>query len=108
MLKWVKTLLRVVANYDQDIAGVRRQTLSALRLIKARTQVHADVHFKDTADQIIVVGRYRKHDYIQVFSVINDDFCHLVEQLKDMQKHGTVRRIDAPPQMDVAYFRQHL
>lgn len=99
MIKWFKKLLFIVKNYDVDRTFVINRIEKAERIIKDRTDIHADVHYK-SGNQIVVIGRYKNRNYIQTFNVSGDDFSGLVDRLKDMERYGHIGRIDAPPQMN--------
>ena len=90
--KWFAELFYIVRNYRDNQIRLQRQTGYALELIRKRTTVHADVHMRDTYDQIIVIGQYRNRDYVRVFSVKPDDLLHLVGILKSME--AALGRID--------------
>jgi hypothetical protein len=114
-LEWIKTLARVVRTYDKSIQSLRddlqdvdkKQSQfnknlrydmnNAVELIKRRTDVSADVSATHrNPSQIIMVGRYRNRDYVQVFTIREDDFGMLIHQLRDMERYGQVTKIDAP------------
>lgn len=65
-------------------------------MITERTTVHADINYKSGFDSIIVVGRYRNHDYVRCFQVQSDDFHEFIEILKRIEPRGRVGRIDVP------------
>ena len=65
-------------------------------LISYRTTVHADIHYKSGMDSIIVVGRYRNHDYVRCFNVERKDFHEFVEIFKRIEPRGRIGRIDVP------------
>ena len=107
MIKWFKTLSRIVRSYDSDqdiidqkVGRALKEVLQAQKFIKHATTINADVSLSHRDDsQIIVIGRYRSRDYIQTYTVSGDNFKGLIEQLKEMQKYGVVRRVDAIPAM---------
>jgi len=75
----------------------------AIKFIKDRTEVSADVspsswyprNHRGT-NTVIVVGRYKNNDYIDVYSLNVDSFRYLIEHLRELNKHGEIHRIDAP------------
>lgn len=111
MVKWIKNLLRIVESYDVNRANdIRRQEANfktvcnqvaqAKEYIRERTDVSADVHFNQYArNYIIVTGRYRNRDYVEVFSLDESGFEGTINQLREMQRYARVRHIDAPPTM---------
>lgn len=74
---------------------VKRVSLSE-SLIEFRTTVHADVNYKSGLDSIIVVGRYRNHDYVRCFQVESKDFHEFIEIFRRIEPRGRVGRIDVP------------
>jgi hypothetical protein len=102
MIKWFKELLFVVRNYRQSQSWLENELATTNKVIRERTDIHADIRYK-SENQIIVVGRYRDRDYVQTYSVNGGDFKALIEQLRDMQKYGHIGRIDAPPQMRAVF-----
>lgn len=112
MLNWLRTLHRIICNYDWEIGRLRdrleaeqgkRKQLEAL--LRERTSIAVDVGFKD-ACYVIVVGRYKGADYVQTFSINTPDMASLIEQLKQMERYGEVKRVDAPPQFRAVFQRE--
>jgi pentose-5-phosphate-3-epimerase len=97
MIKWVKKLLYIVENFDTCQRIMYKRISNAENFIRERTDVSADVHLTNcNPNQIIVVGRYRNADYVQVFTLADNELKNLIEQLKEMQRYGVVSKIDAP------------
>jgi len=96
-ISFIKSLVRIVNSYDSDLKNIRSNIASAEKIIKDRTEISADVGFSPRcANQIIVVGRYRNADFIQVYSIMDQSMDQLIDQLRSMQHYGSVRKIDAP------------
>ena len=102
MIKWLKKLRRIVKDYDKDRTILRVRIEEAEDMIRARTQIHADIHMK-SPNQIIVVGRYHNRDYVQVFSLSTDDLVGLIEHFRHLEKYGHMARIDAPLSLKAAF-----
>jgi len=94
MTKWIKQLRKIVANYDDDRARLLRKILAAEKVIRDRTNIHADICL-ESPNQIIVIGRYKNRDYIQTYAITEGDLHYCIEMLQRMQMNGTIRRIDA-------------
>ena len=62
--------------------------------INERTTVHADIGYKGTGSQIIVVGRYRNRDYVRSFSVRGESLSSLIEMLKQEEHNAGVGKFD--------------
>lgn len=103
-MKWIKKLLRIVRDYDNDLARIKTSMATLDRIVRDRTDIAADVHVRGH-NHIIVVGRYKNRDYVQAFTVLGDDLPHLIETLKQMERHGVVRTLDAPPQFKAVFER---
>ena len=104
MIKWFKKLRRIVRDFDGELSVIktansstRRHVDEAVKVIKERTDITTDLHLTDHApNQIIVTGRYRNRDYVQVFTLADNELKTLVEQLREMQRYGVVSKIDGP------------
>jgi len=106
-IKWIKTLARIVATYDKNRIDSRLREdsdkeylASRIReceqIIRDRTDIHVDLSVAGrNANQIVVIGHYRGCDYVQTYSMYNKDFTYVVEQLKEMSRYATVKRVDA-------------
>lgn len=112
IIEWFKNLFYVVKNYKDDYSTMindfnyvheqmswhHKEIKDATNLIKERTEISTDIHLRGhDRNQIIVVGRYRKQDYVQVFTTNDNDMNNLINQLRDMQQYGVVEKIDAAP-----------
>jgi len=64
------------------------------RKIGERTTVHADINYKGTGSQIIVVGRYRNKDYVRAFNVRAENLSNLIEILSREEKGANVGHFD--------------
>ena len=128
MIKWFKDLFHVVRVYKEQnrLLAEELQNLknklneqegridycfdevnAGVNTIKERTDISADVTFSRHAkNQIVVIGRYKNCDYIQTYSILDNDFDYLINMLKDMQRHGVVSKIDAVPHMSAVLKRE--
>jgi hypothetical protein len=104
MLKWLKKARLIVAGYDAELRSIHRRIDDLDALVRDRTNIAVDVGFR-SASHVIVIGRYKNNDYIQTFSVEHDDLTLLVDRLRQMERHGEVRRVDAPPPLRGAFAR---
>lgn len=108
MFEWFKKLRKIVRNYDSENAGLHARMKGAENAIKAATVIDVDVGFSNRRmeNNIIVSGVYRGKAHIDIFTVHTDDFKRLVEILKDMERYGNVRRIDAPQTVKATFERE--
>lgn len=75
--------------------------------INEHTVVHADVNIKSPS-QVILVGRYRNHDYVRIFEVDHKTLSGLIEYLSQTQKGAHIGHFDMPgdwPDLSVVYRR---
>lgn len=113
MLTWFKRLFAIVRTYSTDIAklNARIELLKGRiaaneQIIRERTDIAVDVGFsRKDMNTVIVVGRFRGCDYVQTYQVRSDDLTGLIDRLRDMERHGVVRRADAPPHIIGAFKR---
>ena len=101
MLKWLKRLQAIVANYDTDMRNTHKQIAQLDKVIHDRTDIAVDIRLNSS--YVIVAGHYKNTDYVQTFRLDTQDFADLIDRLKHLEKHGTIRRIDAPPLFRAAF-----
>lgn len=104
MIKWVKKLFYIVKNYSADVSSLRLQINNLEKILRDRTDISVDVSAsRMDANHIIVVGRYKNIDYVQTFSLQNNDIGKLIDQLKEMERYGEIRKVDCPPPMRAVF-----
>lgn len=97
MFTWIKKLKAIVATYYVNLDALHSRIDKLDALVRDRTDISVDVSMtRKNPSQVIVTGQYRNSDYVQVFNVDTDDLALLIDMLRDMQRHGVVRRVDAP------------
>lgn len=104
MLKWLKKLKAIVDGYDNEMRNANARIAELEKLVRERTNIAVDVGFK-SASHVIVVGRYKNADYVQTYALDTPDLAALIDQLRQMERHGAVRRVDAPPQFLAVFER---
>lgn len=105
MLKWLKKLKAIVAGYDADLRNAHARIRELEKLVRDRTNIAVDVGFR-SASHVIVVGRYKNADYVQTYALDTPDLAAMIDQLRQMERHGAVRRVDAPPQFRAVFKRE--
>ena len=111
------------ANYSQDMArlGGRIRAVSSQhhvdvialnaridqldKLVKDRTDIAANVGHRGPKNHVIVIGRYKNVDYVQTYELGDMEFLGLLDMLHKIERHGVVRRLDAPPVMRAVFER---
>lgn len=107
MFTWIKKLKAIVATYYTNLDGLHSRIDRLDALVRDRTDISVGVSLtRKNPSQVIVTGQYRNSDYVQVFNVDTDDLAHLIDMLRDMQRHGVVRRVDAPPGFKAVFDRE--
>lgn len=111
IITWFKKLFYIIKYYDIEHETIKnrlyelyietqratKKSQEAVRIIRERTEVSADLHLTGSdRNQVIVVGRYRNRDFVQVYTLTNNDCENIINILRDMQKYGIVEKIDAP------------
>ncbi len=107
VVKWIRVLQRIVRTYDDTteqvhskIACATRIAQTAEQVIRDRTDLNVGIDINMAApNQVIVMGRYNNTDYVEVFSLIDNDFVEIIHHLNHLQKHSHVNRVDAPISM---------
>jgi 23S rRNA A2030 N6-methylase RlmJ len=109
VISWFKELFLIVKTFKTQLENFERRTHmlhsdieECRKIIKDRTDLHADIHYKSSSC-IIAVGRYRNRDYVQVFNLRDEDFKGMIERFREMERYGHMARIDAPPQMKAVF-----
>jgi hypothetical protein len=104
MFKWLKKLRLIVDAYHTDLLRTREKLAALETLVRDRTEISVDLGFREK-NYAVVVGRYRGSDYVQTYILREADLVGLIEQLRDMERHGHLDRIDAPPQFRAVFKR---
>lgn len=104
-IRWFKELRYIVRNYSSEI----RRLAALENELRSRTDIHADIAWtKRSSNCIIIAGRYRNKDFVQVFDVHVDTLAEMVELLRRWEKqYGHVRTLDAPPGFKACFEHQH-
>ena len=64
--------------------------------IDEQFNIDLDVHMKPNMNaNVIITGIYRGEEYIKLYELKQKDFNDLVEQLRNREKFGEIRNIDA-------------
>lgn len=78
-------------------------------VLRKRTDISVDhaIRGRDMC-YIFVSGRYNKGDFVQLYSVRVEDFRELVDLLRKMQRHATVKRVDRDPLSYSGFIKREL
>lgn len=107
MIAWLKKLITVVRNYDHDLKVANDRITELEKLIRLRTDIAVNAGY-DGRNYIVAVGRYRNHDYVEIFQTHAKELEGLIDHLRAQAKHGIVRTVDAPPPMRAAFDRRNI
>ena len=101
----IKALWKLPEQLKQEVEYLSRrltclqsQIEYAEKFIRDRTDVSVDVGYRGP-DTVIVTGKYRGVDYVQVYDVTGTEFHHIVQELQEMRKHHKLKAIDHPRQI---------
>lgn len=76
------------------------------KLMKERTEVHADIHNQNSS-QIIIIGRYRNRDYIKMYPIPDKNIIDVINHLKSISHHTKLGRMDCiHPEMGICIKRE--
>lgn len=110
-IKHITSLIRkakhIVNNYHRDIAATNNRINAVEKLIRERTDIHASIG-AGTGNFVIVVGRYKDNDYIQIVDMPQRDLDGFIKQLREYTRYGKARTLDAPPNFSAAFRRDVL
>lgn len=90
-IKYIWNISETLEDHYYDII-TRVNGLDAK--IGERTTVHADIGYKGTGSQIIVIGRYQNKDYVRTFNVRNESLHSLIDMLRREEKNAGVGKFD--------------
>lgn len=107
MFTWLKKLLAIVRNYDMDTKRTEDEITKLKDLIRARTDIAVNADY-DGRNYIVVVGKYKNHNYVEIFQTRTKELEGLIDHLRAQAKHGIVRTVDAPPPMRAAFDRRNI
>lgn len=96
-IKRISRLWMIAREYDKVVADLYFQMDAVQRRLGEHTTISADFHARrNQPHQIIVIGQYRRRDYVRVFNLLEPDFRTLIEKLIDMERYSKVGRFDMP------------
>jgi len=109
--KHFRTIIQKVENDIIHTNNISKHAMNvsndAQSIIRQRTAVNCDIHTrKHSSNFFITVGTYRNQDYVQCFSVDDQDFKGMIEQLREMQRYAVVRKVDAYPTFSASVKRE--
>jgi len=96
MFTWFKKLKSIVTRHQDEISFLHHRIDVLEKIIKERTDIAADIRFSGR-NHIIVIGQYKNTGYVQTYSVNTEDLHQFIQHLKQMERFGKVRTVDAPP-----------
>lgn len=92
-----------------DMARLKSEVNQAVGVIRERTEISVDHAMTHRGMcYVFVSGRYKGGDYVQLYSLRVDDFKELIEILRQMQKHATLKRVDRDPMRYSGFIKREL
>jgi len=100
-MKYLKTKIRKWLGLDTieyDIDQMKKNIDDAVDVIRDRTTVNID-HYPHGCDpnRVVIIGRHKNTDYVQIFDLNTRDFGEIVEILKSLTKYSKMGIIDSTP-----------
>lgn len=120
MIKWFKKLFCIVKYYNverdlmnKSINEARENaieahaiSIAAREFIKRNTQLHADISpYRRDGNFIILIGRYKNNDYVEIIPLKSDAFKELVKECRYYAELSRSGHIDSPQPMREAIKR---
>lgn len=107
LIQYIKNLIKVAKNYEAITKSIKAAdtkarsavsiALKAEQVIRERTELSADISFtKYDHTRVIIIGRYKNRDYVEVFSCLDNDINDLVPMLREKQKYAGLKFVDSP------------
>ena len=95
------SLLQVQINQS------KRQLRDFQEILNERVTVHADVSPYTGKTQVVVIGQYKKQDFVRMYVLKHESIYELVELLREIEKHAEVGRFDFGDGMKVSAVYPH-
>jgi len=96
----LKNVWEMPNKYEKQCRDMYNRLYELHQKINENTTVHADIGYKGTGSQIIVVGRYKNKDYVRSFNVRSENLNSLIELLRREEEGAKVGRSDMPGGME--------
>lgn len=90
----LKQVWNMPNKHDKQYKDMYNYISEIDKKIGERTTVHADINYKGTGSQIIVVGKYRNKDYVRSFNVRTESLSSLIDILSREEKGANVGHFD--------------
>lgn len=100
IIEQIRQIWNFSAKYEKQYRDMFNLIMEVDRKIGERTTIHADIGYKGTGSQIIVVGRYKNKDYVRSFNVRTENLGSLIEMLKSEERGANVGKFDMIGSMD--------
>lgn len=94
ILTHIKHVWEMPNKHEKQYRDMFNLVMEIDKKIGERTTVHADIGYKGTGSQIIVVGRYKNKDYVRSFNVRTENLGSLIELLKTEEHGANVGKFD--------------
>jgi hypothetical protein len=105
MARLVGMIRAVSSQHHVDVIALNARIDQLDKLVKDRTDIAVDVGRMGRKNHVIVIGRYKNVDYVQTYELGDMEFLGLIDSLRYIERHGVVRRLDAPPVVRAVFER---
>jgi len=101
LLKWLG-----IISLDCKVNSLYGELRALQRIFKERTDYHLDIHqYEGSNSQIIIIGKYKKRDFVKCYSISANDLDSLIRHCKDLEVTAKIGKIDVWP--DVSAVIKH-
>ena len=111
---WFRNLFYIVGNYKKDLTMLANGTdaclqraMTAERYVKKATKLHVDIpaNMQDDYTRVIIIGKYRGKDHVQIFNLRPGSIDAIMDQLSELQRYADVVRVESPFEIDATVRR---
>lgn len=100
IIERLKQIWDMPSKHERQYRDLYNYISEVHRKLNENTTVHADIGWKDTGTQIIVIGRYRNKDYVRAFTINQESLSGLIDLLNEQEKYAKRGRFDMVGGMD--------
>jgi len=94
LFEQLKQVWNMPTKHEKQYRDMYLYVAELHKKLNEKTTVHADIGYKGTGSQIIVVGRYRNKDYVRCFNVRQESLSDLIRLLQAEEKYANVGHFD--------------
>lgn len=112
----IRNIIRIADTYDKSLHDIAVNYMRISNnqdyldnLVKELTRVDFDVSPRISGTNLCIMsGRYRNTDYVQIFSMHDQEFVDVLKWILELKKRGQIDRVDSPIHMRAVFDREGL